>query len=125
MTLTEKRLVELIGKWNASGEKLIIESRDTRFDNDDWLVDENPTFKGSREYREKSKPVFVNSISEEFYNDWVCVYYYNYDKGYDIKEMFFSVPKEFYNGNDYRSELFKTKSGALKAAVKYYENKGQ
>ena len=89
-----------------------------------WEKTEEPLFNPAYEYREALQPLYTNSIGEDFYFE---DQYYRYDlEQGEICDCVVRCNIEHYPGieNGY-TDMFKTKSGALIAAAKYYADKGE
>ena len=113
---------DLILEWERSGGTLKIEGRNYA-DKVAWMDTINPCFFIEVEYRKAPQPLYTNSIGEEFYEDNVCYYADKLTGKLSECDYAECVSEEFEDTE--LTEIFKTKSGALTAAAKYYADKGE
>ena len=109
---------ELILKYEKSikeGNPIILEWRNKALTN--WVCsDEKPMFLLDLEYREKPKPLFTNSIGEEFYEGDYMVYWFS-SSTLEIDSIDFDDLKPCDYNDGLGTEIFKSEE-SLKKFIK-------
>ena len=112
---------DLILEFERSGGTLKIEFQ--RLDMKWYIEDVELQWCVTTEYRKAPQPLYTNSIGEEFYEGDMCYYADKLTGKLSECDYAECISEEFEDTE--LTEIFKTKSGALTAAAKYYADKGE